>query len=267
MSCSDRCGLLTSGGLISRGVVGWLKSHDVVSRHNTRRLVAPQDATVRLLVFLGTVIHRRTPDPNRRSARAQTAILKATRELNGEIGYDKMSIEGIAAAAGVGKQTIYRWWPSKAALVLDMWSPEVQQQLTFPNTGDLAADLKTQIISVIDLSNDPAFGPSFRALVAEAQHDEALASQLVERIFGPRIAAAKERLRAGQTEGQLAADIDLDLAIDLFYGGFYHRYLLRVAPLTHEHAEAVVDAVLAGIGGVPLTPPKRRRLVRARPAT
>ena len=253
--------------MISRGVVGWLKSHDVVSRHNTRRLVAPQDATVRLLVFLGTVIHRRRPDPNRRSARAQTAILKATRELIGEIGYDKMSIEGIAAAAGVGKQTIYRWWPSKAALVLDMWSPEVQQQLTFPNTGDLAADLKTQIISVIDLSNDPAFGPSFRALVAEAQHDEALASQLVERIFGPRIAAAKERLRAGQTKGQLAADIDLDLAIDLFYGGFYHRYLLRVAPLTHEHAEAVVDAVLAGIGGVPLTPPKRRRLVRARPAT
>ena len=114
---------------------------------------------------------------------------------------------------------------------------------------------------MIDLSNDPAFGPSFRALVAEAQHDEALAKQLIERIFGPRIEAAKERLRAGQTEGQLAADIDLDLAIDLFYGGFYHRYLLRVAPLTHEHAEAVVDAVLAGIGGVPLTPPKRRRLV------
>ena len=59
-----------------------------------------------------------------------------------------MSIEGIAAAAGVGKQTIYRWWPSKAALVLT-WAPEVQQQLTFPNAGDLAADLKAQITSVI----------------------------------------------------------------------------------------------------------------------
>ena len=90
--------------MISRGVVGSLKSNDVVSRHNTRRLVAQQDATVRLLVFLETVIHRRRPDPNRRSARAQTAILKATRELIGEIGYDKMSIEGIAAAAGVGKR-------------------------------------------------------------------------------------------------------------------------------------------------------------------
>jgi AcrR family transcriptional regulator len=196
------------------------------------------------------VVTRRKPDPNRRSARAQAAILEATRDLIGEIGYDKMSIEAIAAAAGVGKQTIYRWWPSKAALVLDMWAPEVQQQLTFPNTGDLAADLKTQITSVIDLSNDPNFGPSFRALVAEAQHDETLANQLTDRIFRPRIEAAKERLRAGQADGQLDPDIDLDLAVDLFYGGFYHRFLLRVAPLTHEHAEAVVDAVLAGIGGV-----------------
>ena len=88
------------------------------------------------------------------------------------------------------------------------------------------------------------------ALVAEAQHDEALANQLIEHIFRPRIEAAKERLRAGQADGQLDPDIDLDLAIDLFYGGFYHRFLLRVAPLTHEHAKAVVDAVLAGIGGV-----------------
>jgi AcrR family transcriptional regulator len=114
-------------------------SHD----HNTIRLVAPQDAPVRLLIFLGGVAARREPDPTRRSARAQAAILEATRELINKIGYDKMSIEGIAAAAGVGKQTIYRWWPSKAAVVLDMWAPEVQQQLTFPNTGDLAADLKT----------------------------------------------------------------------------------------------------------------------------
>jgi AcrR family transcriptional regulator len=194
------------------------------------------------------VTTRRDPDPTRRNARAHAAILDATRELIGKIGYDKMSIEGIAAAAGVGKQTIYRWWPSKAAVVLDMWSPEVQQQLTFPNTGDLAADLKTQIKSVIDLSNDPNFGPSFRALVAESQHDPALASQLVERIFGPRIEAAKERLRTAQQDGQLAPDVDLDLAIDLFYGGFYHRFLLRVAPLSHEHADAVVDAVLTGIG-------------------
>jgi AcrR family transcriptional regulator len=198
--------------------------------------------------ILGTVITRRKPDPTRRNAQAQAAILGATRDLIGKIGYDKMSIEGIAAAAGVGKQTIYRWWPSKAAVVLEMWAPEVEQQVTFPNTGDLAADLKTQMKSVIDVSNDPNFGPFFRALVAESQHDLALADQLLERFFRPRIEAAKQRLRVGQADGQLSPDVDLDLAIDLFYGGFYHRYLLRIAPLSHEHAEAMVDAVLTGIG-------------------
>jgi hypothetical protein len=75
-----------------------------------------------------------------------------------------------------------------------------------------------------------------------------LATQLLERIFWPRVEAAKQRLRAAQNDGQLAAAIDLDLAVDLLYGAFYYRYLLRAADLRHEHAEAVVDAVLAGIG-------------------
>jgi AcrR family transcriptional regulator len=188
------------------------------------------------------------PDPARRSERSRTAILNATRDLVMKVGYDAMSIESIAATAGVGKQTIYRWWPSKFAVVLDMWAPDIHLNIAFPDTGDLAADLKTQIKAVIDLGNDPFFGPSFRALVADSQHDDALTAQLLDRIFGPRIAACKERLRRGQEAGQLDPDVDLDLAIDLFYGGFYHRYLLRVAPLSHDYADAVVDAVLAGIG-------------------
>jgi AcrR family transcriptional regulator len=191
------------------------------------------------------------PDPARRSERARTAILDATRDLVLKVGYDAMSIEAIAATAGVGKQTIYRWWPSKAAVVLDMWAPDVHEQIAFPDTGDLATDLKTQIKAVIDLGEDPFFGPSFRALVADSQHDPALAAQLRDRIFLPRIAACKQRLRRGQEAGQLAADIDLDIAVDLFYGGFYHRYLLKVAPLSHAHADAIVDAALAGIGPRP----------------
>ena len=190
----------------------------------------------------------REPDPARRSGRAHAAILDATRELIVEVGYDSMSIEGIAGRAGVGKQTIYRWWPSKAALVLDMWTPEVEEQLGFPDTGDLAVDLTSQIGAVIGLVEDPVFSSSFRALVAESQHDEALSAQLRQRIFDPRIAACKERLRKAQTVGQLATDLDLDIAVDLFYGGFYHRYLLRVAPLTRAHAGEIVEAALTGIG-------------------
>jgi AcrR family transcriptional regulator len=201
---------------------------------------------------------RATPDESRRSERAHTAILEATKHLVATVGYDKMTIEAIAARAGVGKQTIYRWWPSKGAVVLDMWTPEVHPRIEFPDTGDLAADLKSQLRAVIALGADPAFGPSFRGLVAESQYDEKLAAQLVDRIFGPRIEACKRRLRTAQAAGQLRADADLDIMIDLFYGGFYHRYLLRVAPLEAGHADAIVDAALRGLGGPGSPPPSER---------
>ena len=191
---------------------------------------------------------RKEPDASRRSERSRIAILAATSELIRTVGYDNMSIEAIAAAAGVGKQTIYRWWPSKAAVVLDTWAPEVHPRIEFQDSGDLATDLKAQLKAVIDLGSDPVFGRMFRALVADSQHDDQLAEQLLDRIFRPRIAACKDRLRAAQTAGQLRPDIDLDVAVDLFYGSFYHRYLLRVAPLSHEHADAIVDAALSGIG-------------------
>lgn len=214
---------------------------------------------------------RKPPDESRRSERARLAILNATAQLFRTRGYDKMSIEGIAAAAGVGKQTIYRWWPSKAAVVLDVWAPEVQPRVEFPDTGDLAADLKTQISSIIDLAQDPLVGPSFLAVLADAQRDERIAKQLLDRLFHPTIAACKERLRIGQAAGQLRDDIDLDIAVDLLYGGYYHRLLLGIAPLTPDYADVIVDAALNGIGPSPASrtrrprkPPPRRRAGRAR---
>lgn len=206
---------------------------------------------------LESASERVVPDESRRSERSRRAILDAAKELVATIGYENMSIEAIAGRAGVGKQTIYRWWPSKAAVVLEMWMPEVHPRIEFPDTGDLAADMKSQLKAVIDLAQDPTFGPSFRALVAESQYDEALSAQLVAHIFGPRIEACKQRLRAGQAAGQLTSDIDLDIAIDLFYGGFYHRHLLRVAPLDHDHADAIVDAVFRGLAAA--TPRSRRK--------
>ena len=201
---------------------------------------------------------RNEPDASRRSERARLAVLEATKQLIATVGYDNMSIDAIAATAGVGKQTIYRWWRSKAAVVLDMWAPEVHPRIEFPDTGDLAADLKSQIKAVIDLGSDPIFGPSYRALIAESQYDPALAEQLLERILRPRIEACKERLRTAQAANQLQGDIDLDLAVDMFYGGFYHRYVLRVAPLSHAYADAVVGAALNGIG------PRAQRQKRTR---
>jgi AcrR family transcriptional regulator len=198
---------------------------------------------------------RPKPNASRRSERARQAIVQATAELVSDLGYDNTTIEGIAARAGVGKQTIYRWWPSKAAIVLEVLAPGVHPLIGFADTGDLAADLTAQLISVVELGNDASFGPSFRALVAESQYDLSLARRLADDIFGPRIEACKDRLRSAQAAGSLPEDLDLDIAVDLLYGGFYHRYLLRVGALDPEWVPRIVAAALQGMG---YQPPRRR---------
>ncbi|MGW2150464.1 TetR/AcrR family transcriptional regulator [Nonomuraea bangladeshensis] len=186
------------------------------------------------------------PDPARRSQRSRQAILTAARELVSEVGFAKLSIEAIAARAGVGKQTIYRWWPSKGAVVLDAFlalsegGPE--HDLALPDTGDLEADLKTVMRATVAEFADPAFEGPVRALNLEIINDLALAAQYREKLAGPVDEAKKERLRSAQKAGQLAAGADLDLALELLYAPLYQRWLLRSGPLTPQYADALVDA-------------------------
>ena len=194
---------------------------------------------------------RNEPDASRRSERARLAVLEATKQLIATVGYDNMSIDAIAAMAGVGKQTIYRWWRSKAAVVLDMWAPEVHPRIEFPDTGDLAADLKSQIKAVIDLGSDPTSSP-FLQSTDRREPIRPSARRAATRADPSSPHRGLQRTIPHRASCQpLQGDIDLDLAVDMFYGGFYHRYLLRVAPLSHAYADAVVDAALNGIGPRP----------------
>ena len=188
------------------------------------------------------------PDPARRSERSRQAILAAARELISEVGYAKLTIEAIAARAGVGKQTIYRWWPSKGAVVLDAFlalseaGPEGSMAL--PDTGDVAADLRAVMRATVAEFADPAFEGPIRALNAEIINDPALAAQYREKLAGPVDEAKKDRLRSAQRAGQLATDADLDLALELLYAPLYQRWLLRTGPLTPDYADALVEAFL-----------------------
>ncbi|KAA9377722.1 TetR/AcrR family transcriptional regulator [Microbispora cellulosiformans] len=188
------------------------------------------------------------PDPARRSQRSRQAILTAARELVSEVGYAKLTIEAIAARAGVGKQTIYRWWPSKGAVILDAFlalsesGPE--QDITLPDTGDLEADLKAVMRATVAEFADPAFEKPIRALNTEITNDPTLAALYLEKLAGPVDEAKKARLRSAQRAGQLAADADLDLALELLYAPLYQRWLLRSGPLTAQYADALVDAFL-----------------------
>ncbi|KIF02807.1 TetR family transcriptional regulator [Streptomyces sp. RSD-27] len=196
------------------------------------------------------------PDSSRRSERSRRAILDAALALVGEVGFDKLTIEAIAARAGVGKQTIYRWWPSKAAVLLDAslalsgaaWADS--GWTGFPDTGDLAADLKTVLRATVDEFGDPRYEAPTRALTAAGATDPDLAARFTEQLLEPQLALYEARLRAGQAAGQLAADADVRLVVEMLVGPLTYRWLMRTAPVTHAYADALVDAVLGGVAKV-----------------
>lgn len=192
------------------------------------------------------------PDPSRRSQASRRAILDAALTLVGKVGYAKLSIEGIAAAAGVGKQTIYRWWPSKGSLLFDAFltladDGQDDGSAGLPDTGDLAADLKLVLRATIVELNDPHYDLPMRALHTEIVHDPALAADYAKRLDEPMRELKKQRLRAAQRAGQLAEDVDLDVAVDLLFGPILNRWLQRTGSLTPDYVDQVVDTALRGL--------------------
>jgi AcrR family transcriptional regulator len=190
-----------------------------------------------------------SPDPARRSERARKAILSAATELVHESGYRKVTIEAIAARAGVGKQTIYRWWPSKAAVVLDGFLATVgdPDNLALPDTGDVAADLGAVVRATVAELADSQISGMTRSLMFEMQDDPNLADNLIDRVLGPQLAAFADRLRAAQEAGQLRPDLDLGAAVEMFVGPLYHRWLLRTGPLTDAYADMITDLALRAL--------------------
>lgn len=188
------------------------------------------------------------PARSRRSERSRQAILAATRALISEVGYGKVSIEAIAARAGVGKQTIYRWWPSKGAVIFDSFlalsAAGDGQEMKLPDTGDLEADLKLVMRATVAEFADPDFERPIRALNTEIINDPELAGQFREKLARPVDEAKKTRLRSAQQAGQLAPDADLDLVLEVLYAPLFQRWLHRSGPLTAEYADSLVDITL-----------------------
>ncbi len=202
-------------------------------------------------------------DPTRRSERSRQAILTAANELVHEVGYRKLTIEAIAARAGVGKQTIYRGWPSKGAVVLDGMLAAVSDpdDLALPDTGDVDADIRGVVRAIVEELADPTLSGTSRALTIEMQDDPDLADTMLERLLGPQLAAVADRLRIAQQAGQLRPDLDLQVAVEMIVGPLYHRWLLRTAPLTEAYADTVTDLALRALEPDP-TPTGEPRVSR-----
>src|SRR4051812_10852971 len=195
-------------------------------------------------------MERPTPPPPRgrpRSDRSRDAILQAARELLDGRGLGGLSVDAIADRAGVSKATIYRWWPSKAAVVMDAFLAGTSPQMPFPDTGSTREDLRRQIRSVIRLFNQDATSRPFVALIAGAQHDPELAAALRERFIASRRAAAREVFARGIERGQLRRDLDIEIAIDALYGALYYRLLVSGEPLRPRYADALLDQLYSAL--------------------
>ncbi|MER7283937.1 TetR/AcrR family transcriptional regulator [Dactylosporangium sp. NPDC000244] len=188
-----------------------------------------------------------TDTPHRRGADRTEAILRATLELGQEIGYAKLTMEAVAARARASKQTVYRRWPSKAALLLDSLLSLNGPALDYPDTGDIMADLRTQIHSAVDLLAQPPIGPLFKALIGEAQHDPQVAAALNERFIAPQADKTVARLKTARDHGQLSPAFDLALAMAILSGPLYFQLLITQEPLTHPYVDRILDALFTGM--------------------
>jgi AcrR family transcriptional regulator len=187
------------------------------------------------------------PDPKRRSERARRAILRSAMKLCVELGYANLSIDAIARDAGVGKQTIYRWWPSKGAVVADAVFAEALPRVRLSPSGDFEQDLRQQLRSTAELMSEPAFGPRIAELLGEAQLDPALARHIAEHLVRPLRDRNRGHLREAQSKGILRKGVDPELAADLLFGPLWLRLLVTKAPISAGYADALVDTVLAGL--------------------
>ncbi|MGJ5897380.1 TetR/AcrR family transcriptional regulator [Streptomyces niveiscabiei] len=195
----------------------------------------------------------RTPDASRRSETSRRAIYAAALSLVAETGYTKTTIEGIAARAGVGKQTIYRWWGSKADVLLEAFLDLGEQQAGAEaapgilDTGDLAADLKLVLRATIDNLMDPRFDGPARALSAEGLIDEKLGRAVVAKLLEPNFELYVERLRSAADAGQLRPAVDPRIALELFVAPLAQRWLQRTGELSYAYTDTIVEYALYGI--------------------
>ncbi|WP_330181996.1 TetR/AcrR family transcriptional regulator [Nocardia sp. NBC_01503] len=184
------------------------------------------------------------PNPELRSPRSHRAILDSTFELAVRNGYGKLTVEAIAAAAGVGKQTIYRWWPSKGAIALDAINEQMGHLTDFPDTGDIAVDLKTQMTRLTTMLGSEV-GIVYRGVIAEAQSDPRLAEAVRDTIVRPRAQLCVQRLEKAIAAGQIRTGIPPRAMVDMLYGPVYYRFLLGTDEV--RDAPELVQDILSGL--------------------
>jgi AcrR family transcriptional regulator len=174
---------------------------------------------------------RRPHTGRRRNDAAQEAILDAVFRLLSDPAAESITIDAIAAEAGVGRQTIYRWWPSKGAVLVDALARHARATVPERESGSFAGDLAAFLVDSFAGLENAGYAARLRQIVAEAQRDETVARLLAD-FTAVRRAALRALLERGRATGELAADANLDMLVDMAYGVLYYRLLIGHAPLS-----------------------------------
>ncbi len=188
----------------------------------------------------------------RRNAAARDAILDATFELLRAQGASGVTIDAIAEAAGVGRQTIYRWWPTKGAVVAEAMVRGARLIVPPRDTGSFPRDLTDFLADSFAGLQDPGFRRALRQLVSAAVHDEHVA-EVLDEFTAQRRAALRALLERGVASGDVAATADHGMLVALAYGVLWYRLLIGHAPLDagagRDLAAHLIAAGQAGEGG------------------
>ena len=196
------------------------------------------------------------PAPHRgrpRSETARQAVLAAATDLLLENGLAAVSMDAVAARAGVSKATIYRWWPTKETLALDALYHEWAAVPPPRDTGSLRGDLLSLLRPWVRLAGQRPYGRAIAALLTAAQTDPEFAREYRARFVEPRRDQARAVLRRAIERGEIPPSTKVEVALDLLYGPVYHRLLHGHAPLNDRFVRDVIDTTLGGI--MPPAPP------------
>lgn len=189
---------------------------------------------------------RRRGRPSSANAISHEQILDAVQEILQEKSVRDLTIEEVARRAGVGKPTIYKWWPSKAALVLDLFEERMVGTLAVPHAATAEEAIRGQVAELIRLLNG-FFGKVARELIAEGQSDPDVLREYRERYLSKRRAFTYGVIERAKASGEFRSDADPGIVTDMIYGTIYYRLLIQHEPLDAAFGSKIVDDVLVTI--------------------
>jgi len=189
------------------------------------------------------IVPKRTGRPRDESARKR--ILDAALTLLQEESFIQVTVESIAVRAGVGKATVYRWWPNKAAVMIEAFREAVAPEVPFPDSGCLEDDIRLQMAKFTHMLLGPR-GRMLAGFIAAAQSDPDVAGALSDYWIKPRRAEAKDALRGKRRWRESHSTLDPELVLDILYAPLYYRVLTGL-PLSQEYTQALVDLVMKAL--------------------